>query len=209
MMEKQISKKKLERLAIQGGGFHSGGAHDGEGNTSKNTLTLAKLRKLLEDDVKNLGRMATVAVSGTVFGAGGGPLKPITKMLITTSPARVGRNSKSAKSPSTSSMGASAEDTGLMNEICDKELTLIMDRTKLFPNFVPGSSSSCTSSAATAVSTTKPAHVSTNHSHASKSASIDSDAVVITGDVFIPAEGRMYDVVAMADNGGDILLAVR
>ena len=49
MMERQISKKKLERLTIQGGDFRKAGerSHDTQ-------LSLNKLRKLLEDDVKDL-----------------------------------------------------------------------------------------------------------------------------------------------------------
>lgn len=50
MMEKQISKKKLERLTIHGGDFRKAGERSG------NNLTLSRLRELLEDDVKNLDR---------------------------------------------------------------------------------------------------------------------------------------------------------
>ena len=50
MMEKQISKKKLERLTIHGGDFRQAGERSGC------DMTLSKLRELLEDDVKNMGR---------------------------------------------------------------------------------------------------------------------------------------------------------
>ena len=49
MMEKQISKKKLERITIHGGDYRRAGQRTGC------DLTLERLRQLLEDDVKNLG----------------------------------------------------------------------------------------------------------------------------------------------------------
>lgn len=52
MMEKQISKRKLERLTIHGGDFKQGGMREVGGE-----LTLSRLRELLEDDVRNLNRM--------------------------------------------------------------------------------------------------------------------------------------------------------
>ena len=51
MMEKQISKKKLERLTIHGGDYRKAGER------SSAQLTIKKLRELLDDDVKNLKRM--------------------------------------------------------------------------------------------------------------------------------------------------------
>lgn len=47
MMEKQISKKKLERMAIQGGDFRRAG-------TSRGELSDKALSSLLDDDIKNL-----------------------------------------------------------------------------------------------------------------------------------------------------------
>ena len=47
MMEKQISKKKLERMAIQGGDFRKAGTARGE-------LSDKALSSLLDDDIKNL-----------------------------------------------------------------------------------------------------------------------------------------------------------
>ena len=52
MMEKQISKKKLERMTIHGGDYRLGGKR------ASSALTIDRLRQLLEDDVKNLTRMA-------------------------------------------------------------------------------------------------------------------------------------------------------
>jgi hypothetical protein len=52
MMEKQISKKKLERLTIHGGDYRVAGRRAG------GQLTLNRLRRLLDDDVKNLSRMS-------------------------------------------------------------------------------------------------------------------------------------------------------
>lgn len=50
MMERQISKRKLERLAITGGDFGRAGGRSGAG------LSIARLRRLLEDDVKLTSR---------------------------------------------------------------------------------------------------------------------------------------------------------
>ena len=51
MMQKQISKKKLERITIHGGDYRKAGQRAGV------TLTVERLRELLEDDVKSLARM--------------------------------------------------------------------------------------------------------------------------------------------------------
>lgn len=51
MMEKQISKKKLERLTIHGGDYRRAGERCGA------QLTISRLRELLNDDVQNLSRM--------------------------------------------------------------------------------------------------------------------------------------------------------
>jgi ATP-dependent DNA helicase len=48
MMEKQISKKKLERMAIQGGDFRKAGSR------SRGEITDKALSTLLDDDIKNL-----------------------------------------------------------------------------------------------------------------------------------------------------------
>ena len=54
MMAKQISKRKLERMTIHGGDYRKAGSRAGG-----TELTLARLRQLLEDDVRNLSRMTT------------------------------------------------------------------------------------------------------------------------------------------------------
>ena len=54
MMEKQISKKKLERMTMHGGDYRKAGTRAAGGE-----LTLARLRQLLEDDVRNLSRMTS------------------------------------------------------------------------------------------------------------------------------------------------------
>jgi ATP-dependent DNA helicase len=48
MMEKQISKKKLERMAIQGGDFRKAGSR------SRGAITDQALSSLLADDIKDL-----------------------------------------------------------------------------------------------------------------------------------------------------------
>lgn len=48
MMEKQISKKKLERMAIQGGDFRKAGSR------SRGEISDRALSSLLDDDIKNL-----------------------------------------------------------------------------------------------------------------------------------------------------------
>ena len=60
MMERQVSKKKLERLAIVGGDFGRAGSRDG------GSMSLQRLRKLLEDDVKGLASRRTDASSAMV-----------------------------------------------------------------------------------------------------------------------------------------------
>jgi len=52
MMEKQMSKLKLERLSITGGDFRKAGKRLG------GKITSEKLRILLEDDVRNLAKRA-------------------------------------------------------------------------------------------------------------------------------------------------------
>lgn len=48
MMEKQISKKKLERMTITGGDFRKAGSR------SRGEVTFQALSSLLQDDIKNL-----------------------------------------------------------------------------------------------------------------------------------------------------------
>lgn len=62
VMEKQISKKKLDRLTISAGNFSQAGERTG------GSLTLRRLKELLEDDVKNLARMTGSSNSATSTG---------------------------------------------------------------------------------------------------------------------------------------------
>eukprot|EP01038_Epipyxis_sp_PR26KG_P011065 gene11065-14851_t len=60
MMKKQISKKKLERLTMQGGDFKKCGVKP------KHGISIQRLRDLLEDDVKNLSRMEVTGSSSHI-----------------------------------------------------------------------------------------------------------------------------------------------
>merc|ERR1719231_483079 len=53
MMEKQIAKKKLERMAVTGGDYNKAGRR------SRGDLTLDSLRNLLSDDVKIATRLSS------------------------------------------------------------------------------------------------------------------------------------------------------
>ena len=79
MMEKQISKMKLERLAIVGGDFgrvggrggHAGGGLEPSGSGA---MSLSRLRRLLDDDVKNLARMGDLSAQPLLQAGGDGAL---------------------------------------------------------------------------------------------------------------------------------------
>ncbi|CAN0188604.1 unnamed protein product [Ectocarpus sp. 6 AP-2014] len=58
MMAKQISKKKLERVAVQGGDFGKAGRR------TYGEMTVPHLRKLLEDDVEDLAKRALCPEAG-------------------------------------------------------------------------------------------------------------------------------------------------
>jgi ATP-dependent DNA helicase len=122
MMEKQISKKKLDRLTISAGNFGRAGERQGE------SLTLKRLKDLLEDDVKNLSRMTTAAAANN---------------------ANTGKNSKNSKNSKTAttvdtastvdSTDGTVNSTGVVSDVCDvkrdisdEELEIILART----NFV-------------------------------------------------------------------------
>jgi hypothetical protein len=79
MMEKQISKKKLERMAISGGNFaRPGQRRDGDG--SAGAFTVDVLQQLLADDV-NLDERAEDAVRGGRFQSVEPPSKHQTRAL--------------------------------------------------------------------------------------------------------------------------------
>lgn len=131
MLEKQISKKKLERLTIHGGDYRRAGHRAGS------ELTLSKLRKLLEDDVKNLSRMTTSSSTSSSSSA------------ASSNGSREGEEGKGSAPEEGVDEDAqeSSEDNGRTStkkapgsggrkiqflDISDEELDLIMDRSKLF-----------------------------------------------------------------------------
>lgn len=65
MMEKQMSKKKLERMTIAGGDFRKGGRR------SRGEITFDHLQNLLQSDVKDLeakgGDVENIAISDEEF----------------------------------------------------------------------------------------------------------------------------------------------
>ena len=67
MMEKQISKNKLARMAISGGDFRKAGQR------SKGNFTTSNLSSLLQDDIKDLhakgGDVESVKISDDEFDA--------------------------------------------------------------------------------------------------------------------------------------------
>ena len=106
MMKKQMSKKKLERLTMQGGDYRKAGRREGQQQVS-----LGELRALLEDDVKNLHRR---------------------EQQQHRADARKQENAENVKMNGNSSV--SAVDW-IQRDISEAELDLIMDRTKLFPEY--------------------------------------------------------------------------
>ena len=58
----QISKKKLERVTVQGGDFGKAGQR------TNGEITVSGLRKLLEDDVEDLAKRALSAEVGAAYG---------------------------------------------------------------------------------------------------------------------------------------------
>ena len=107
MMKKQMSKKKLERLTMQGGDYRKAGRREGQQQVS-----LGELRALLEDDVKNLHRRE--------------------QQQQHRADAPKQENAENVKMNGNSSV--SAVDW-IQRDISEAELDLIMDRTKLFPEY--------------------------------------------------------------------------
>lgn len=69
IMKKQISKKKLERLTIEGGDYRKAGQR----SNSSRALSIEDLEELLEDDVRNLARREQSSGGGSSSsGSGGG-----------------------------------------------------------------------------------------------------------------------------------------
>lgn len=63
MLLAQISKKKLERVAVQGGDFGKAGRR------TYGEMTVPHLRKLLEDDVEDLAKRALCPEVGVGVGS--------------------------------------------------------------------------------------------------------------------------------------------
>ena len=110
MMEKQISKKKLERLAIVGGDFSRVLSKHLDEKKRSGGMSLSRLRRLLEDDVRNLKRMSK--------GMG------IKELVDTTT--------KSSGQVASSDMVESEEGVSFGEGISEEELDLVMSREKLF-----------------------------------------------------------------------------
>lgn len=108
MMRKQISKKKLERLTMQGGDYRKAGRREGQQQVS-----LLELRALLEDDVKNLHRREKDTSS-------------------TSSGSDSARKRKAAEDCDGGADSVPAVDW-IQRDISDAELDLIMNRDRLFP----------------------------------------------------------------------------
>lgn len=121
MMRKQISKKKLERLTMQGGDYRKAGRREGQQQVS-----LLELRALLEDDVKNLHKRDKDTSIATA--------KP--SAATDTSPEGTtssGRKRKAAKNSAMDAALAVHTVDWIQRDISDAELDLIMNRDLLFP----------------------------------------------------------------------------
>lgn len=118
MMKRQISKKKLERLTMQGGDYRKAGRREGQ-----QQVTLTELKALLEDDVKNLEKREK---EGHGIGGSRGRAKRgavVVEAQVTDS----GRKLKaSAVAPVT-------DADWIQRDISDAELDMIMNRDLLFP----------------------------------------------------------------------------
>lgn len=196
MMKKQLSKKKLERLTMQGGDYRKAGRREG-----RQQISLNDLRSLLEDDVKNLSRMETKAKSEQI----------------------IINDDGNGDDGDTVTTGVS--NAWIQRDISDVELDMIMDRDRLFPSILKSSSSfssSGSSDALAAISATDDAPlgvIDVNFTDlkdidrieamaVSVKLSIDHDASgggrggaaaskLMDGEYsgIIPVEGEMYDII--------------
>lgn len=114
MMKKQLSKKKLERLTMQGGDYRKAGRREG-----RQQISLNDLRSLLEDDVKNLSRMETKAKSE--------------QLMIHDNGDNDGGNDDAVEK-------TGIRNAWIQRDISDIELDMIMDRDRLFPSTLKSSS---------------------------------------------------------------------
>lgn len=130
MMKKQLSKKKLERLTMQGGDYRKAGRREG-----RQQISLNDLRSLLEDDVKNLSRMETKAKSEqTIINDDGNGDDGDNE----------GGNDYSLKT--------GVSNAWIQRDISDLELDMIMDRDRLFPSTLKSSSRNSSSGSTDALS---------------------------------------------------------
>ena len=134
MMRKQISKKKLERLAIQGGDYRKAGRRLGQ------TVTLSDLEQLLADDVKNLGRMDSKTSAADSASASASASAPSNSRGSNSRATKRSRSSDDlsldqkglAKVPASPQVVSAGDCSWLGRDISDAELDLIMDRELLF-----------------------------------------------------------------------------
>jgi hypothetical protein len=177
MMKKQISKKKLERLTIHSGDFRKAGK-------KRVAVSIDELRRLLEDDVKNIHRRESSSVGGEV----------IIKNERTSIPSVPSTASLASTVFSSDSLddSSSAVTAVLQKEISEEELELVLDRFLMFSKVdthLKNSSTSVTSPSAPSSSASKKGKKgsATKSSSSSRSAAQNE----------FPIEGDMYDVVNM------------
>lgn len=122
MMKKQLSKKKLERLAIEGGEF----GRAGERATRRKRLEVDDLKRLLMDDVRRLGMNHHT----------------ITNSIVTLDSDDEERGEENIRK-NKNRVDSGASTIGVLDDITDKELDMIMDRERLFavPSSAPAAAS--------------------------------------------------------------------
>lgn len=126
MMKRQISKKKLERLTMQGGDYRKAGRREGQ-----QQVTLSELKALLEDDVKNLDKREKEGhgIGGTRSGKnkrGSGPAAVVELDCD-------GEECGAAPSAPAVPEHGGGDGDWIQRDISDAELDMIMNRDRLFP----------------------------------------------------------------------------
>ncbi len=198
MMKKQISKKKLERLTIQGGDYRKAGKRE------SHSMCIADLRALLADDVKNLSRKEHDSAAAT---------------------AALNADGAGDSSETTTELGGAMS---LQRDISDAELDLIMDRERLFRDLelsaedlslatdrLPDSSSGGSIICGSGDASLLPLSLSgvgldDREKRAlaevlSTSDAVAADAAVGGSEWCVPIEGDMYDIVVGCE--GESMLA--
>lgn len=166
MMQKQISKKKLDRMTMHGGDFRQAGKRAGS------QLTLPYLRELLEDDVRNLDRMMSGndMVNGSDNDTGGG-----------------------GNGNSTGSGGSAVLDGG--TDIPQAELDMLLDRERLFATVTLSLTATSTTTSTTTTTTTT-ASDDTKEEKKEDGDEEEMAVSASEAFRAIPTEGSMYDIVA-------------